>query len=80
MSFGKKVFKDFIDYKDAKKIRPLSIFLPKISGYRKDFDETKYISFLVKILLVKYNEIWGKKVKSVIKKDLMVNQYIMKNI
>ena len=80
MSFGKKVFKDFIDYKDAEKIRPLSIFLPKISGYRKDFDETKYISFLVKILLVKYNEIWGKKVKSVIKKDLMVNQYIMKNI
>ena len=80
MSFGKKVFKDFIGYKDAKKIRPLSIFLPKISGYRKDFDETKYISFLVKILLVKYNEIWGKKVKSVIKKDLMVNQYIMENI
>ena len=80
MSFGKKVFKDFIGYKDAKKIRLLSIFLPKISRYRKDFDETKYISFLVKILLVKYNEIWGKKVKSVIKKDLMVNQYIMKNI
>ena len=80
MSFGKKVFKDFIGYKDAKKIRLLSIFLPKISRYRKDFDETKYISFLVKILLVKYNEIWGEKVKSVIKKDLMVNQYIMKNI
>ena len=80
MSFGKKVFKYFIGYKDAKKIRPLSIFLPKISGYRKDFDETKYISFLVKILLVKYNEICEKKVKSVIKKDLMVNQYIMKNI
>ena len=30
-------------YKDAKK-RPLSIFLPKISVYRKDFDETKSMS------------------------------------
>ena len=77
---AKKYLKILLATKMLKKIRPLSIFLPKISGYRKDFDETKYISFLVKILLVKYNEIWGKKVKSVIKKDLMVNQYIMKNI
>ena len=58
---AKKVFKYFIGYKDAKKIGPLSIFLPKISGHRKDFDETKYISVLVKILLGKYNEIWEKK-------------------
>ena len=44
--FGKKGFKYFIGYKDAKKIRPLCIFLPKMSSYRKDFDETKYMSFL----------------------------------
>ena len=34
-------------YKDAK-IRPLDIFPPKISAYRRDFDETKYILFLIK--------------------------------
>ena len=33
-----------------------------MSAYRKDFDETKYISFLIKYyeLLEKYNEIWEK--------------------
>ena len=45
ISFGKKGFKYFIGYKDAKKIRPLCIFLPKISAYRKDLDETKYMPF-----------------------------------
>ena len=38
--FGKKEFKHFIGYKDAKKIKPLCIFLPKMSAYRKNFDET----------------------------------------
>ena len=45
VSFGKKGFKYFIGYKDAK-IRPLCIFLPKMSAYRRDSDETKYMSFL----------------------------------
>ena len=47
---------------------------------RRDFDETKYMSFLVKDdeLLGKYNEIW-EKVKNCIK-YLTVNQYTMKNI
>ena len=27
--------------KDAKKMRPFCIFLPKMSAYRKDFDKTK---------------------------------------
>ena len=41
------------------KLRPLCIVLPKMSSYRRDFDETKYISFLIKDdeLLEKYNEI-----------------------
>ena len=43
--FGKKCFKYFIGYKDVKKIKPLCIFLPKMSTHRKDFDETKYIFF-----------------------------------
>ena len=35
-----------------------------MSAYRKDFDETKYISFLIKDdeLLEKYNEIWEKRI------------------
>ena len=45
MSFGKKGFKYFIGNKNAKKIKPLCIFLPKMIGYRKDFDETKYMLF-----------------------------------
>ena len=74
VSFGKKGFKYFIGYKDSKKIRPLCIFVPKISAYRKDFDDTKYISFLVKDneLLKKYNKIW-KKLKNSVKKNLIVN-------
>ena len=43
--FNKNDFKYFITYKDPKKIRPLCIFLPKICGYRRTFDETKYVSF-----------------------------------
>ena len=62
VTIRKKGFKYFIGYKDSKKIRPLCIFLLKKSAYRKDFDETKYISFLIKDdeLLEKYNEIWEK--------------------
>ena len=48
VSSGKKGFKYFIDYKDSRKIRPSSIFLPKTSAYRKDFNEAKYMSFLIK--------------------------------
>ena len=41
-----------------------------MSAYRKDFDETKHVSFLIKDdkLLKKYNEIW-KKIKNIIKKE-----------
>ena len=67
--------------KILKKIKPLCIFLPKMTAYRKDFDETKYISFLIKDdeFLEKYNEIW-EKVKNSLKKKLIVNQYTRKNI
>ena len=51
-------------------LRVLSIFLPKMSAYRKYFDKTKYISFLIKDdkLLEKYNEIW-EKIKNSLKKE-----------
>ena len=64
----KKGFKFFIGYKDAKKIRPLCIPLPKMSAYRKDFDETKSMSFSIKDdeLLKRHNEIW-EKVENIIK-------------
>ena len=46
------------------------VFLPKMSAYRKDFDETNYMSFLMKDdeLLEKYNETW-KKVKDSFKRE-----------
>ena len=52
------------------KNRPVCIFLAKMSAYRREFDETKYVSFLVKDyeLLEKYNEIW-EKIKNSIKKE-----------
>ena len=36
--------------------------LPKMNAYSRDFDETKYMYFLIKDkeLLEKYNEIWDK--------------------
>ena len=34
-----------MDDKVARRIRPLCIFLSKMSGYRRDFNETEYISF-----------------------------------
>ena len=49
-----------------KKIRSLCIFLPKMSAYRRDFDETKYMSFLILffdilMLLEKYDKFKCKK-------------------
>ena len=46
VAFGKKYF---IRYKnDYEKVMPLRIMLPKRSAYRRDFDETKYMSFFIK--------------------------------
>ena len=58
-----------------------TLIFPKMNAYRRDLDETKYISFLIKDdeLLEKYNKIW-EKVENIIKKNLTVNQYSMKNI
>ena len=53
------------------------IFLPKISAYRKDFDGTKYISFLIRDdeSLEKYNGIL-EKVKYSFQKEFNMNKYI----
>ena len=50
ISFGKKDFRNFISYKTGKKFRTLCILLLKMSAYRRDFDETEYMSFLYKIM------------------------------
>ena len=65
ISFGKIEFKYFVSYKDAKKIRPFCIFLPKMSTYKRDFDKTKCISFLIKDTNSVYNKKYIKiKIKS----------------
>ena len=67
ISFDEKGFKYFIGYKDAKKVIPLCTYFPKMSAYRIDFDETKYMFLLIKDheLLETYNEIWVKAKNSV---------------
>ena len=79
--FGKKEFKYLIGYKDAKKNKSLCIFLSKMTAYRKELDETKCISFLIKDneLLEKYNEIWKNKLVILSKNNLIVIQFPLKN-
>ena len=45
VSFVKKGFKYFNGYKNVKK-RPLRLMLPKMSAYKRNFDEPKYMTFL----------------------------------
>ena len=53
----------------------------KMSAYRRDFDETKYMSFLIKDEELQENIMkFGKKSAIKSKKNLIVNLYIMKNI
>ena len=70
-SFVKKEYKYFIGYKNVKAIRPLSIFLPKMSIYRRDFNKTKCMSFLIKDenTLEKYDEI-SEKVSNITSKKI----------
>ena len=79
--FGEKGFKDFICCKEAKKIRTLCIFLPKMNACKKDFDKTKYVSFLIKDdkLLEKCNKIC-EKVSNAIKKEFGNNSVYNKKI
>ena len=47
-SFGKQDFKYFISYKDNKEIRPLSIFFPEMSKFKRYSDKTKFMYFMIK--------------------------------
>ena len=46
--FGKQDFKYLIGYKDNKEIRPLCILFPEMSIYKRYFDKTKCIYFMIK--------------------------------
>ena len=79
--FGKRGFKTFIWHEDGKKARPLCVMLPKMSAYRRDFDETRYMSFLMKNdELLKNIMNFGTKSTSLLKKDLVVSLYTIINI
>ena len=61
--FGKKGFKYFIGYEDdSGKVMLLCIMLPEMNAYKRDFEKTKYMSYLIKDneSLEKYHEIWDK--------------------
>ena len=69
VSFGKKDFKYFICYKDAK----------NISTYRRDFDKTKCMSFFIKDENLLQNKMkFGKKSSTLSKKTFAVNLYTIK--
>ena len=81
----KKKKKAVLATKMLKKIKPLCVFLPKMSPYGKYFDEIKDVSFLIRDdkFLGKYIEIWGK-VSYTIGKEIDSNPvynkiYIKKN-
>ena len=78
VSFTKKSFNCF---KDGKKFRPLFLMLPKLSGCRKCFDKTKYMTFLIKDdeLIKNLMKFW-KKLGIVSQKNLIVNLHKMKNM
>ena len=60
-----------------KKVIPLCIVLPKMSAYRKSFEETKYMYFLIKDkLLEKYNDI-SNKVTSVLEEGFNSKQFLI---
>ena len=64
-----------------KKIMPLCIMLSKMSAYRRDFDETNYMSFLTKDNKLLENIMsFGIKPAKLLKKDLRVRLYTTINI
>ena len=60
---------------------PLCIKLLRMAAYRRDFVETKYISFLIKDneLIEKYNEMWDN-VSNIIKRGFDIEPITIKNI
>ena len=62
----KMILNILLTRKMLKKIRPLCMFVPVVSAYRRSFDKTKCMSFLMKDQ--KYNKIL-KEVSNITKKE-----------
>ena len=79
----KQDFKYFIGYKDNKEIRPLYIFFPEMSIYKRYSDKTKCMNFMIKDenIFDKYMTNW-EKVSNMIKKkfnsELIYNKKYLK--
>ena len=67
--FGKQDFKYFIGYKENKEIRPLCIFFPAMSIYKRYSDKNKCVYFMIEDekKFDKLMRIW-EKVSKIIKK------------
>ena len=81
--FGKQDFKHFIGCKDNKEIRPLCIFLPEMSIYKRYSDKTKCMYLMLKDekKIDKYMTIWEKVSNIIIKKinsELIYNKKYLK--
>ena len=79
-SFGKKSFKNLIGYKHLLS-SSLYLFLPEISAYRKDVDETKFIFDNRWYILQEHNKIWKKDENTIDKEfdgDPMYNKKYLK--
>ena len=65
-----KSFKHFIVYEDGKKVKLLCVILPRMSAYRRDFDDSQNISFLIEMgdMLDQSSGIWDKISKIIEKK------------
>ena len=82
-TFGKQDFKYFIDCRDNKKIRPLCIFFPEVSIYKRHFDKNKCMYFMIKdknnfykyiIIVERVSDIMKKKFNS----ELKYNKFYLK--
>ena len=68
--FGKQDLKYFIGYKDNKEIRPLCIFFPEMSIYKRYSDKTKCMYFTIQSekKIDKHMAAW-ERVSNIIKKN-----------
>ena len=80
VSFGKKRFQIFCWLQRWQKVRSLCVMLSKPNACRRDFDATKYMSFLIKVNCLKNILKFGIKSAILLKKDLIMNLFTMKNI
>ena len=60
LPFGKQNFKYCIGYKDNKNNKSLCIFFPEVSIYKRCFDKTKCMYFMIKYVKFfdKYMKVW----------------------